>query len=58
MKALKAKSFELRQVVLDMICNAKAGHIGGDFSVQDILTVKPFQRPTRCCNASHNFKSV
>lgn len=39
MKALKAKSFELRQVVLDMICNAKAGHIGGDFSVQDILTV-------------------
>lgn len=39
MKGLKAKSFELRETVLEMIRNAKAGHIGGDFSVMDILTV-------------------
>lgn len=39
MKHLKAKSFELRKEVLNMIRNAKAGHIGGDFSVMDILTV-------------------
>lgn len=37
MNELKAKSFELRKVVLDMIKNSKAGHIGGDFSVMDIL---------------------
>lgn len=37
MKNLKALSFELRKVVLDMIRNAKGGHIGGDFSVMDIL---------------------
>lgn len=37
MKTLKAKSFELRKDVLEMIRNAKAGHIGGDFSVMDIL---------------------
>lgn len=34
---LKAKSFELRRNVLDMIMKAKTGHIGGDFSVMDIL---------------------
>lgn len=39
MKALKAKTFELRKDVLDMIRSAKAGHIGGDFSVMDILAV-------------------
>lgn len=39
MKALKAKTFELRKDVLDMIRNAKAGHIGGDFSVMDTLAV-------------------
>lgn len=37
MKALKIKSFELRQVALDMIMKAGSGHIGGDFSVMDIL---------------------
>lgn len=37
MKELKAKTFELRKNVLDMIMRAKAGHIGGDFSVMDIL---------------------
>lgn len=39
MKELKAKTFELRKDALDMIRSAKAGHIGGDFSVMDILAV-------------------
>ncbi len=34
---LQAKSFELRKDVLNMIYRAKTGHIGGDFSVMDIL---------------------
>lgn len=37
MQALKAKSFELRQAVLDMIKQSGGGHIGGDFSVMEIL---------------------
>lgn len=37
MRNLVAKSFELRKRVLDMIYNAKTGHIGGDFSVMEIL---------------------
>ena len=36
---LKAKSFALRQDVLEMVYRAKTGHIGGDFSVCDILNV-------------------
>ena len=36
---LKAKSFALRRVILDMVYSAKTGHIGGDFSVCDILNV-------------------
>lgn len=39
MKNLEAKTFELRELILDMIVGAKTGHIGGDFSVVDILTV-------------------
>lgn len=38
MENLTAKSFEIRQDILDIIYRAKAGHIGGDFSVCDILT--------------------
>lgn len=34
---LTAKSYALRRDVLDMIYRAKTGHIGGDFSVMDIL---------------------
>ncbi len=37
MDDLKVKSFELRRHVLDMIMKARTGHIGGDFSVMDIL---------------------
>lgn len=44
MKELKAKSFELRKNVLDMIVKAKAGHIGGDFSVMDILVTLYFKQ--------------
>ena len=38
-QALRAKSFALRQKALDMVYRAKTGHIGGDFSVCDILYV-------------------
>jgi len=34
---LTAKSFALRRDVLDMIYRSKGGHLGGDFSVIDIL---------------------
>ncbi len=34
---LNRKAFELREVVLDMIMHAKTGHIGGDYSVMEIL---------------------
>lgn len=44
MNELKVKSFELRQVVLDMIMNSGAGHIGGDFSVMDILVTLYFDQ--------------
>lgn len=37
MENLKAKSFKIRKDVLDLIYKAKTGHIGGDFSVCDIL---------------------
>lgn len=37
MENLKAKVFEIRENILDMVYRAKAGHIGGDFSVCDIL---------------------
>ena len=36
---LKAKSFALRKDILDIVYSAKTGHIGGDFSVCDILNV-------------------
>lgn len=37
MNELKVRSFALRRVVLDMIRQSGGGHIGGDFSVMDIL---------------------
>lgn len=42
MDALKAKTYELRKQVIDMIIAGKGGHIGGDMSVIDILTVLYF----------------
>lgn len=44
MENLTAKSFELRKDVLDMIVGAKTGHIGGDFSVMDILVTLYFKQ--------------
>lgn len=38
MTNLAAKSFALRRDILDLVYRAKTGHIGGDFSVVDILT--------------------
>lgn len=37
MKALEGKAFEIRKIILNMVYGAKCGHIGGDFSVCDIL---------------------
>lgn len=37
MSNLKAKSFDIRKNVIDMIVEGKGGHIGGDMSVIDIL---------------------
>lgn len=39
MSELAAKSFAYRQTILDIVYRAKAGHIGGDFSVIDVLNV-------------------
>ncbi len=44
MENLKAKTFEIRQDILDTIVNCKAGHIGGGFSVTDILTTLYFKQ--------------
>ena len=38
MENLKALAYELRENVSDMIVEGKAGHIGGDMSVMEILT--------------------
>ncbi len=37
MKNLKAKSFEIRRNIVDIIKSGNCGHIGGDMSVVDIL---------------------
>lgn len=39
MSELAAKSFAYRQTILDIVYRSKAGHIGGDFSVIDVLNV-------------------
>jgi transketolase len=44
MENLTAKSFELREVVLEMIMKSGGGHIGGDFSVMDILVTLYFDQ--------------
>lgn len=38
MNRLSAMAYELREDVIDMIVEGKAGHIGGDMSVMEILT--------------------
>ncbi len=44
MDGLKAKTYELRKSVIDMIVEGKGGHIGGDMSVIDILSVLYFRQ--------------
>ena len=39
MKELELQTIKIRKMILDMIYKAKTGHIGGDFSVVDILAV-------------------
>lgn len=43
MDALTKKSYELRRDIIEMVYNSKAGHVGGDLSVIDILTVLYFK---------------
>lgn len=43
-RTLTVKSLELRKVVLDMIMQSGGGHIGGDFSVMDILVTLYFDQ--------------
>ncbi|MDO4479118.1 MAG: transketolase [Lachnospiraceae bacterium] len=43
-KALEKLSYELRQVVVEMIMKSGAGHIGGDFSVIDTLITLYFDQ--------------
>lgn len=43
MRHLKAKTYELRQNILDIVMSGKGGHIGGDMSVIDILSVLYFE---------------
>lgn len=44
----KYLSLRLRQDVLNMICKAKTGHIGGDFSVMDVLVELYFNQMNIC----------
>lgn len=43
MKQLEAKTYALRQNILDIVMAGKGGHIGGDMSVIDILSVLYFR---------------
>ncbi len=43
MDALTRKSYELRRDIIEMVHNSKAGHVGGDLSVIDILTALYFK---------------
>ena len=44
MENLKAKAFDLRKDVVNMIMEGKGGHIGGDMSVMEILTELYFEQ--------------
>lgn len=43
MDVLTRKSYELRRDIIEMMHNSKAGHVGGDLSVIDILTTLYFR---------------
>lgn len=42
MECLQKKAYEIRRDVIEMVHNSSAGHVGGDLSVVDILTVLYF----------------
>ena len=44
MENLKALAYELREDTIDIIMSGKAGHIGGDMSVMEILTELYFEQ--------------
>ena len=44
MENLKAKAYELRKHVVDIVMAGKGGHIGGDMSVMDILVTLYFDQ--------------
>lgn len=44
MVSLKDKAFEMRKDILNLVYEGKTGHIGGDMSVCDILTVLYFKQ--------------
>ena len=44
MSNLKALAYELRENTIDIIVEGKAGHIGGDMSVMEILTELYFEQ--------------
>ncbi len=44
MDKLTRKAYELRKDIIEMIYKSKAGHVGGDLSVIDILTVLYFDQ--------------
>lgn len=43
MDALTKESYELRRDIIEMMHNSRAGHVGGDLSVIDILTTLYFE---------------
>lgn len=42
MDALTRKSYEMRRDIIKMVYRSRAGHVGGDLSVIDILTTLYF----------------
>ena len=54
MDALTRKAYELRKDILEMVYRSKAGHIGGDLSVIDILTVLYFDQMNVSPETFHN----
>ena len=45
---LKALAYQLRRDTIDIICAGKAGHIGGDMSVMEVLVELYFDQMNIC----------
>lgn len=65
-RRLKEQSADIRRSVVEMIGRARLGHIGGDFSVADILTtlffavlkLDPAQPVAPCATVSFSAKAI